>query len=349
MSASRITIKDIALAAGVSAQTVSRVVNQSPNVSPETRLLVESLIKEMDYQPNVLARSLVKQSSMTIGVLVSSLKYTGPHLFLTGAEQQASELGYTLILSLIDEPTPECQDCMVQTLLSHQVSGIVWMVPEFADNYSWWRQPEQKFLLDRMPIVFMNSRPTPGFTVVAPDDRYGGYMAANHLLDQGYRNIGIVTGPQDGWESQQRRLGWQNALVEFGIIPTERQIAIGNWSSESGHLGLKQLLKQFPEMDAAYVSGDHMALGAYHAARELDVRIPEDLAVVGHDNWAETAFYTPPLTTINRQHIEVGKLAVRELHRKIQARQEGTVIENGSILMQPHLIVRSSTPVKGQK
>jgi len=344
---SRVTIKDIAREAGVSTQTVSRVINQSPNVSPETRQLVENLIKELNYQPNMLARGLVRQSSTTIGVLASSLKYTGPHLFLTGIERQASELGYSLILSLVDEPTPECQECMVQALLSHQVTGIVWMVPEFGNNYDWWRQPEQRFLLNRIPIVFMNSRPTPGFTTVAPDDRYGGYLAANHLLDQGYRNLGIITGPQDGWESQQRRLGWQNALVEFDLIPEARQIAIGDWSAESGHLGLRTLVQQFPEMDAVYVSGDHMALGAYHAARQLGIRIPEDLAVVGHDNWAETAFYTPPLTTINRQHVEVGKLAVRELHRKIKARQEGALVEDGSILMQPHLVIRESTPPKG--
>jgi DNA-binding LacI/PurR family transcriptional regulator len=304
---SRITIKDIAREAGVSAQTVSRVINQSPNVSPETRHLIENLIKELDYQPNILARNLVRQSSMSIGVLVSSLKYTGPHLFLTGVERQASDLGYSLNLSLIDEPTPECQECMVHALLSQQVTGIVWMVPEFANNYDWWRQPEQRFLLDRTPIVFMNSHPTPGFTVVAPDDRYGGYLAVNHLLDQGYRNIGIITGPSDGWESQQRRLGWQNALVEFGIFPDPAHMTVGNWSAESGHHGFRQLIDQFPEMDAVYVSGDHMALGAYHGARELGVRIPDDVAVVGHDNWAETAFYTPPLTTINRQHIEVGK------------------------------------------
>jgi DNA-binding LacI/PurR family transcriptional regulator len=345
----RVTIKDIAREAGVSAQTVSRVINQSPNVSPETRSLVETLIKDMDYQPNVLARSLVLQSSMTIGVLVSSLKYTGPHLFLTGTERQASELGYNLSLSLIDEPTPDCQECMVQALLSQQVTGIVWMVPEFGDNYEWWRQPEQRFLLERVPIVFMNSRPTPGFTVVAPDDRYGSYLAVNHLLDRGYRNIGIITGPSDGWESQQRRLGWQNALVESGIIPEPAQIAVGNWSAESGHRGFRQLTDQFPEMDAVYVSGDHMALGAYHAAREIGVHIPDDVAVVGHDNWAETAFYSPPLTTINRQHIEVGKLAVRELHRIIQSRQEGKPIEAGSILMQPQLVVRESTPAKGAK
>ena len=342
----RVTIKDIARVAGVSAQTVSRVINSSPDVSQQTRERVETLIAEMDYHPNTIARSLVKQSSTNIGVMVSSMKFTGPHLFLTGIERQASEMGYSLILSLMEEPIPHDLQSQVRRLLAHQVSGIVWLVPEFNDNYHWWRQPEQASLLQKVPIVFMNCKPTPGFTVVAPDDRYGGYLATRHLLEQGYQNIAMITGPKDGWESNERRLGYQNALAEFGVIPSDRQIVEGNWLADGGAAGFLRLMDQFPEMDALFASGDWMALGALHAANSLGIKIPEQIALVGYDNWLETEYFVPPLTSVNRQHIEVGKLAVRELHRKIMALKAGRPVEDGSILLQPQLVVRQSSPRK---
>ena len=342
----RCTIKDIAIRAGVSAQTVSRVINDSPNVSLQTRQRVQKLIQELGYQPNLVARNLVKQSSMNVGVTVSSLEYIGPHLFLTGIERQAVEYGYSLTLTILDDPIPENLEDWVRMLLAHQVSGIIWVVPEYGNNYAWWRKPEQVEFLTSFPIVFMNARPVPGTSVVSPDDRHGAYLATRHLLEQGYRQIGIITGPSDGWEANQRLTGWREALLEAGIVPTERQIAEGNWKAECGEPCLKKLLQDYPEMDAIFVSSDQMALGVLHAAPRLGIRIPQDLAIAGFDDFPETAYYTPPLTTIRRKHIETGKLAMRELHRRIQAYKEGKPIELSSVYMQPELVIRDSTPRK---
>ncbi|NPV86496.1 MAG: LacI family DNA-binding transcriptional regulator [Anaerolineae bacterium] len=346
MTSSRVTLKEIAHLAGVSMQTVSRVINNAPDVSEETRQRIENLIEQLGYHPNFVARNLVKQSSNNIGVMVSSLEYTGPNLFLAGIERQSTEFGYSLILSIMDEPIPKDLEKPVRSLLSHQVSGILWVVPEFGDNYAWWRKPERARLLQSVPIVFVNARPTEGLTVVGTDDRHGAYLITRHLLEQGYENIGIITGSSDGWDSQQRFAGWREALTERGIAITENQIAVGNWSAASGDAGLRRLMNQYPQMDALFVSSDEMALGALHAAAELGIAVPEKLAIAGFDDFPPTAYYTPSLTTARRNHIETGKLAMRELHRRIQARRDGTFIEASSILLQPQLVIRDSTPPK---
>jgi DNA-binding LacI/PurR family transcriptional regulator len=283
---------------------------------------------------------------MNVGVMVSSLEYIGPHLFLTGIERQAVEYGYSLILTILDDPIPENLEEPVRMLLAHQVSGIIWVVPEYGNNYAWWRKPGQAEFLANFPIVFMNARPVPGTSVVSPDDRHGAYLVTRHLLEQGYRQIGIITGPSDGWEANQRLAGWRDALLEKGISPQENQVAVGNWKAECGEPCLKKLLKDYPEMDALFVSSDQMALGVLSAAFRLGIHIPEDLAIAGFDDFPETAYYTPPLTTVRRKHIETGKLAMRELHRKIQAYKAGKPLEHGSVYMQPELIIRNSTPPK---
>jgi LacI family transcriptional regulator len=338
----RVTIKQVAKEAGVSTQTVSRVINNRPDVAPETRRRVLQVIDRLGYRPSNIARSLIQGRSYTLGVVGYGLEYFGPSRTLSGIERQANELGYSLLLSLIRQPEKNDVEQILLELLSRYVDGIVWAVPEIGNNRDWTQQEIPQL---SVPIVFLSTQPRPNQSVVAVDNRSGGRMATQHLLDQGYQNIGLITGPLDWWEACQRQLGWQDALQE---VTTEDNLVVeGEWTAESGERGLRQLLEQRPDIDAVFVCNDQMALGALQTARQMGVRVPEDLALVGFDDIPESAYFYPPLSTVRQDMVELGRRAVRELGRMIEASQQGSaVVAPKAILLQPQLIIRESSATK---
>lgn len=337
----RVTIKQVAQEAGVSTQTVSRVLNHRPDVAPETRQRVQEIIDRLGYQASNIARSLVQGRSFTLGVLCWGLEYFGPSRTLTGIEQEASELGYVLLLSLMREPGNSDVRQLLRDMLARQVDGIVWAVPEIARNRDWIREHQSGL---PVPVVFLSMRPQPGLSVAAVDNRSGGRMATEHLLDVGYENVGLITGPLAWWEARQRQSGWQDALEEAGMASENNLVVEGDWQAASGERGLRRLLEQRPDVDAAFISNDQMALGALRAARKLGVRVPEDLALVGFDDVPESVYFHPPLSTVRQDMVELGRCAVRELGRTIEAAQQGEAdVEPKTILLEPELIVRESS------
>jgi LacI family transcriptional regulator len=341
----RATIKQVALEAGVSTQTVSRVLNSRPDVSPETRLRVQQVIARLAYQPSAIARSLIHKRTHTIGVVGSGLEYFGPSRTLAGIEKQAADLGFSVLLNLLHEPETEDLRPVLAEMLSRQVEGIIWAAPEIANNRRWISSVEQQ----AVPIVFLTMEPRPGSRVVSLDNRAGGSLATRHLLAQGRRRIALVTGPLTWWEARERQLGWREALTAAGLTIQPEQIAEGNWSPESGELAFTMLLAKYPEMDAVFASNDQMAQGILHAAWKENVRVPEDLAVVGFDDIPEAAYFIPPLTTIRQETNELGRAAVRALNQLIADWHEGQTTETDratafqSFILEPQLIVRSST------
>jgi DNA-binding LacI/PurR family transcriptional regulator len=172
----------------------------------------------------------------------------------------------------------------------------------------------------------------------------GAFMAAAHLAATGRRAVGLITGPEPWWESQERRAGWRQALLQAGLPADDSLVAGGDWSARSGERALCSLLEQHPGIDAAFASNDQMALGAMRVAHQLGRRIPDDLAVAGFDNTSESAYFWPSLTTVDQRLAEVGRLAVRELHNIITARQTGqSSPEPGPLLLAPELLVRDSS------
>ena len=337
----RVTIKQVAEQAGVSTQTVSRVLNHRPDVAPETRRRVQEIIDRLGYQASNIARSLVQGRSFTLGVACWGLEYFGPSRALTGIEQQASELGYVLLLNLTRQPGNSDVRQLLRDMLARQVDGIVWAVPEIASNRDWIAEQHSRLPI---PVVFLSMRPQPGLSVAAVDNRSGGRMATKHLLDLGHQDVGLITGPLAWWEARQRQSGWQDALQEAGI-PIEADLVVeGDWEAASGERGLRQLLEQRPELDAVFISNDQMALGALQAARRMGVRVPEDLAVVGFDDVPESVYFQPPLATVRQDMVELGRCAVRELGGMIEATQQGEPdVEPNTILLKPELIVRESS------
>lgn len=337
----RVTINEIAEEAGVSTQTVSRVVNQRRDVAPETRQRVQQIIDRLGYQPSNIARSLVQGRSFTFGVVGWGLEYFGPSRALSGIEQDANELGYTLLLSMVRQPQRSDVEQILRELLSRQVDGIVWAVPEIGSNRAWIRRQIPRL---PVPVVFLSMEPQPDLSVVAVDNRSGGRMATKHLLDHGHQNIGLITGPLAWWEARQRQFGWEDALKEAGITIENSLVVEGDWKAASGERGLRRLLEQRPDIDAVFVSNDQMALGGLQAARQMGLRVPEELAIVGFDDIPESVYFYPPLSTIRQDMVELGRSAVRELGRMIEATQQAeAVVEPKTIFLQPELVIRESS------
>ena len=344
----RATIKEVARAAGVSTQTVSRVVNNRPDVAPETSERIQQIIKDIGYSPNILARSLIRGRSHTLGVVDYGLEYFGPSRVLTGIELQANQLGYSIFLNLIHQPETGDVDQILNSLFARQVDGIIWAVPEIGNNRTW---VDAKSLDSPIPIVFVNGMDRQTFPVlVGIDNDAIGSLATEHLLAGGARCIGIITGPRSWWEAQQRQQGWRKTLEVHGLVAEDRLVVEGDWSAESGAQGLHQLLAQCSDIDAVFASNDQMALGVLHTAHQLGRRIPDDLSIIGVDNLPESAHFWPSLTTVRQRLREAGAQAVRQLDQMIQnaeplrRSQEGTIARVD--LFQPELIVReSSRPV----
>jgi LacI family transcriptional regulator len=336
-----ITVKDVARQAGVSPGTVSNVLTGNRPVSEPTRRRVLETAEALGYQPNILARSLINRRSEALAVVTFGLGYYGPSQTLSGIEQESNGLGYSLLLSLLHRPGSSRVADELGVLTSRRVDGIVWAVPEIGDNRAW-VFPDR--LAQLPPIVFLSMSPHPGLPVIAADNRRGAFEATGHLLESGRRAIGLIAGPEPWWEAQERREGWRQALQQAGSPADDSLVAGGDWSARSGERSLRALLEQRPQTDAVFACNDQMALGAIRAAHKLGRRIPDDLAVAGFDNIPESAYFWPSLTTVEQRLAEVGRLAVRELHRIITSRQRGQVVpEPGPTLLAPELIVRESS------
>jgi len=339
----QVTISQVAKEAGVSLQTVSRVINNRQEITPATRQHVQDVIKRLGYQPNAIARSLSQRRSHTLGVVTSGLEYYGPSHILVGVEQGANQEGLSIFLNLLHQPESENIGPIVNGLMSRQVEGIIWAVPEIGNNRAWFHEAIPQLPI---PVIFLSTRPRDDLHVVEIDNRNGAYMATEHLLERGYRKIGIITGPMTWWAASERRRGWQEALTAVGIPFSDSQIVEGNWSAESGERGLHELLEKSPDVQAVFACNDQMALGLMQAARNLGKRIPEDLAVVGFDDIPESAFYYPPLTTIRQGLYELGQAAVKTFMKLRQSEQRDEPLPIAqTVWLQPQLVVRESTQV----
>ncbi len=333
----KVTIKDIARICKVSTQTISRVINHRPDVSPETRELVEKAIAEMGYRPSALARSLVQQRSYTLGVILAGLKYVGVSQTLNGITEQCEESGYALLTKELPRfDTPDIVP-VIEALIARHVEGIIFAAPELNENVRLVQSQLPQFC---PPIVFLKCLPNPNYTTISVDNYGGARKAVEYLFATGRRHIGLITGPLEWLETRQRKQGWEDALKSFGVAVTANKWSVGNWSSNSGEAAFIELRHKYPKMDGLFCSNDQMALGVLHNANANGIRVPEDLAVVGFDDLAEAAYFSPALTTVTHPLGELGRLAVKALLDEI----EGESLPHQEIVLQTELVLRDSTP-----
>ena len=190
----------------------------------------------------------------------------------------------------------------------------------------------------------MNTRPD--LPIVSIDNRAGGRIATEHLLEQGYRHIAHISGPLGWWDASERKVGWQDALRDAGSQVTGQNWELGDWSAASGERAIHRLLDKYPGMDAVFTANDQTALGVLRAIHQEGLHVPQDLAVVGFDNTVESAYYWPALTTIEQDLQKLGCTTVRELVHIIETHQKGETAEAKNIFLQPELVARESSQAR---
>ena len=340
-SSRRVTIKDVAAAAGVSTQTVSRVINDRLDVADTTRQHVSEVIQRLGYRPSALARSMIRRRSYTLGVVTAGLKYIGPSRVLHGVTDAAEQEGYGLLLKQLPSFSSTAVESILDRLVERRVEGVIWAVPEVGDNHVWLQKHASQL---NLPIVVTSTRQQPDTYVVNIDNYEGGQIATRHLIEQGYRHIGHISGPMDWWEAQQRKAAWADVLAEAGLRVDSRTWVAGNWSSASGHKAALQLFDQYPEMDAVFVANDQMGLSVLQLAATRGIRVPQELGVIGFDNIPESAYFCPALSTIDQDQHQLGACVVQALIKMIDADDNGDERPpSNRLVLQPSLVVRASS------
>lgn len=334
----RVTIREIARMCGVSMQTVSRVINNRPDVSPATREAVVAAIAAVGFQPSAVARSLVQRRSQTLGVIATGLELFGVAQTLNGITEESQSSDYALLLKVLASEDVEGFVPAIDFLVAHRVDGmIIFAPPEIGTAVT---AIQAEFPAARPPIIMLKSEPSTEVSTISIDNRGGARTATEHLLALGRTRIGHIGGPPAWREARDRADGWRAALADAGIEPGP--MVSGNWSSASGEAAFLELLAQGPDLDAVFAANDQMALGLFHAAYERGISIPQEIAVVGFDGLVEGAQFSPSLTTIGQPLRELGKLAVRELLSTID--DEHGLAEVRNLTLATELIVRDSAP-----
>jgi DNA-binding LacI/PurR family transcriptional regulator len=299
-----ITIYDVAAQSGVSYQTVSRVINNMPDVAPKTRLRILSVMEDLGYRPNMTARHLVSQRSTVIGFVTWATSFYGPAQIMINVERAAREADYSLMFAGIREPSIDRIRRAVNKLCSHRVAGILMHLPF---------QMDLRLLRDvcvNVPLVAVDC--DLGFEAPSVHFRqeYGSYLATKHLLDLGHTKIAYLRGPMVWRVACLRYQGWLNAMEEAGLPPG--LCLDGNWTSRGGYEATLELIKRYPgQFTALAVANDQMALGAIQAFAENQIRVPDDVSIVGFDDLPEAEFFRPPLSTIKHDFASIGALSIR--------------------------------------
>jgi DNA-binding LacI/PurR family transcriptional regulator len=301
---------DVARLAGVSHQTVSRVLNDHPNVREQTRLRVRAAIAELGYRPNRAARTLVTGRSQVIGVVALSSTLYGPASLLSAFEQRAGASGFAVSVGSVRELDGHSIADAVGRHLDQRVAGIVVIAPVVSAGEA------LDGLAVGVPLVAIDGDPHRSTPVVTVDQEAGGYEATRCLLEAGHRTVWHVSGPGDWFDSAGRVAGWRRALAEAGA--EEPPLVPADWTAAAGYRA-GQMLGRMTEVTAVFAANDHLALGLLRALSERGRRVPAEISVVGFDDVPEAAFFVPPLTTVRPDFDAVATESLSLLLEQISA------------------------------
>lgn len=300
---------DVARRAGVSHQTVSRVLNNPASVRPATRERVLAAIEELGYRRNMAARALVTDSSRMIGVMTAFSRFYGPASTTAAIELAARRSNYGTLVTSLQVGDEEEIDEALGFLVNRGVDGLIAVAPSTGIARAAGRTARGV----PMVVVADGFAPSEHIHVVSVDQGLGAGMAVRHLAGRGRGRIAHIAGPGDWFDARARAAGWRAALEDSGLEAMEA--VEGDWGPQSGYRAGVELLTgragQVP--DAVFCANDLMALGLLAAARDLGARVPGDLAVVGYDDTAGAGFFSPPLTTLSQPFDELGRLCLEVL------------------------------------
>jgi DNA-binding LacI/PurR family transcriptional regulator len=324
---------DVARLAGVSHQTVSRVINNHPNVRAATRERVERAMAALDYRPNVMARGLVTRRSGLLGVVTVESDRYGPTSSLMAIERAARAAGYAVTVFVAGEDSGGGRGA-VEAMAKLAVEGVIVIAPteQAARAMTGFRHD--------LPVVAIEAGIGPNVPVVSIDQVLGARLATAHLLGLGHPTVWHVAGPAAWPEARERKEGWLQAVSDaFRPAPP---VFHGDWSAASGYRAGRELAVRATgpagAMSAVFVANDHMALGLIKALHEAGLRVPQDVSVVGFDDIPEAEYLLPPLTTVRQDFAELGRRGVEVLARVISG---DTLLDSAP--MRPELVVRAST------
>jgi len=323
-------IRDVAALAGVSYQTVSRVLNNSESIKDSTRLRVQEAIDQLGYRPNQAARALVTSRSRSIGVLAADSKEQyGPTTAINSIEQHARQAGYRLSITNINSSDSSSIKAGLDYLLSQAVEAVVVIAPQVRvfDVIN--------ELSLTVPFVTLESTGRDPRHSLSVDQIAGARLATKHLIDLGHEDILHISGPQDWIEAEARMQGFLHEINAADL--RVRAPVLGDWSAHFGYYAGLELLK-FRDFTAVFAGNDQMALGFMHACNELGLSVPGDISVVGFDDIPEAAHFWPPLTTVRQNFAELGRRAISLLLAELNGS-----VEREHLSVPAELIVRETT------
>ena len=335
MSTAHPTLRDVARLAGVSHQTVSRVINGSEDVLPETRATVEAAIEQLGYRPNAIARSMARGQTHTLACISPNLTdYTFASV-IEGAEVEARQHDYFMLSSSATDP--KAFQALVDELVGHRrVDGLIVINPYSDDRFL--------HIPENFPVVFVGARShEKEICSVSLDDEKVAYEATRHLISLGHTNIALVTGPMEEDCSQDRAEGYRRALQEAGIAYDESKVLEGDWSASSGQRALLSFVESGKVPTAVFAQNDRMAMGVLRAARDVNLKVPSQLAVIGVDDMPLSSYFDPPLTTMQQDMPLIGQEATRMLLEIIQKKTPAV----RELKLSAQLVIRQSTSEKG--
>jgi LacI family transcriptional regulator len=333
----KITIKDIARIANVSHTTVSRALNNKSRICSETKEKILSIAKELNYQPNFIARSLVMKRTKTLGLVITTIANPFYTELSQGIETTARSLGYNIFLCSTNyELSSEKQ--YIDMLRSKGVDGIIFTSAHMDD-------PNIIGLAEEgFPIILVNRRTYHPMVrgkvdYVGVDNILGGFLAVEHLIKLGHTRIGVIGGSSESSVGFERLEGGKKALITYHLEVVGDYFLEGDFLMGSGYQGGKKYLKMSKPPTGIFATNDYMALGTYQAIVEEGIKIPEDIALIGFNDIEFTSMQGIELTTIGQKKYEMGTLAVQTLIERIEGREEGTPEE---IILEPELIIRKT-------
>jgi DNA-binding LacI/PurR family transcriptional regulator len=322
---------DVAELAGVSYQTVSRVINNQPYVSEDAYQRVQSAIEALGYRPSKAATKLRSKLSKTIAIILYGSWFHGPVQVALNVEMAARTSGFDVILANVTETEQQVVQA-IQHVKDWSVDGIIMIIPAHGLSAE-----EIRTISGDIPIVHIESQTSAPVSSVSLDDRYGTQQVIEHLIGLGHTRFCEISGPLNWYSGQLRHQTCLETLRQHGLEPP---IHIeGNWSTPGGYQATRRLLEQGHTFSAVIAANDSMALGAYRALHQAGLSIPDDVSVVGFDDIVEAAYFTPPLTTVSHDYIQLGTIGFGYLMQLMDDPE--TPVEQK--LIRPKLIVRDSS------
>ena len=299
-----ITLYDVALLAGVSYQTVSRVINDAEHVSARTREKVQQAMAELHYVPNLRAQQLAGKRTRTLGLITTDLALHAPSQIVSAVKSRAAEQGASVLISMVEQPQ-QCQAAL-QALLAQRVDALLVNVP-LDDEHA----EQLRALASPVPVLFLDVSPSAQVNSLVFNAGQGAHLGVEHLLSLGHQHIALLSGPESSVSARARLAGWKAALARAGHDAAA--VAYGDWSAASGYEKGHVLLSGAALPDAILVANDQMALGVLSALAQLNRSGSQAVSVTGYDDTADSLYFQPPLTTVAQDFDLLGKRAVERL------------------------------------